>query len=192
MRQKNTPNDPQRRAKIVDATVALIYAGGYASVTARAVAEKAGVPVGSVSYHFSSVKALLVEAAHHIAEQRIASLSQWVSLANGDDARAVTDSLAELIHRQLTSERELTVASYELSLAGLHDADLREIACSIEDALEAAISRATEGIPGINPARIASLAEGLQLRSLMRSEPPSVEELRTVLKGFMVKSDSIQ
>ena len=57
MREKNTPDDPERRERIVTATIELLQDGGVVAVTARAVATRAGVPLGSVSYHFTSVRA---------------------------------------------------------------------------------------------------------------------------------------
>lgn len=183
MRPKNTPNDPERRDRIVVAAMGLIAEGGCAAITARAVAERAAVPVGSVSYHFASVKALLLEAARRVADERAASLAQWACSAADGGESGLADSLARLIHCQLTEGRELTAASYELALAGIHDIDLRSVALSVENALEEAIAAAGRGVPDIDPAAVASLAEGLQLRSLLLAEPPSLEELQKSLSA---------
>ncbi|MFI7677398.1 TetR/AcrR family transcriptional regulator [Actinophytocola sp. NPDC049390] len=51
------------RRKLLDAAVALISERGWGAVSTRVVAERAGVAPGLVHYHFSSVQALLSEAA---------------------------------------------------------------------------------------------------------------------------------
>ena len=69
-REKNTPNDPERGERIVTATMNLLREAGVASVTARSVAARAEVPVGSVSYYFDSVKGLLLQASRELLNQR--------------------------------------------------------------------------------------------------------------------------
>src|SRR5699024_3686889 len=110
-RRKHTPNDLERRQRILDATIALLEGGGAPAVSARAVANRAGVPVGSVSYHFASVRALLLEAARHVAEAREASLREWSRQVTPE---TVIARVAELIHTQITSGRSLTIVAYEL------------------------------------------------------------------------------
>lgn len=53
---------PDTRTQILDATLALIAAGGIDAVRYREVAERAGVPLGSVSYHYPAREALLAAA----------------------------------------------------------------------------------------------------------------------------------
>lgn len=174
-RAKNTPNDPHRRDRIMDATVDLLLADGIRAVTARAVASTADLPVGSVSYYFPSVRDLLLEALGKVYRSRQESLSSW--------ARTVTDStvhrrLAELTHHQITEGRALTVLSYELEIQGLRDPDFALIGDSftrtVEEHLRAHLS-------DDEARRLVATVDGLQLQSLFLSDPPTVDELYQVL-----------
>ncbi|HEX6382829.1 MAG TPA: TetR family transcriptional regulator, partial [Acidimicrobiia bacterium] len=64
----------QRREALLRAAIELLGETGVRSVTHRAVAERAGVPLASTTYYFSSVKELVEEALKlHVAE-RVADL----------------------------------------------------------------------------------------------------------------------
>lgn len=55
-------NDPQRREKIVAATLEAVKVHGIHAVTHRKIAAMAGVPLGSLTYYFSGIEELLTEA----------------------------------------------------------------------------------------------------------------------------------
>lgn len=179
MRQKNTANDPARRARIIVATITLIERAGIASVTARAVAESAQVPVGSVSYYFDSVRALLLEASRNIIEQRVETLEQW---RKDVTTATVIDRLAVLIHHQSTSGRALTVVAYELYILGFRDLEFRDISrmsiVSLRTCLE-------DYLPPEAAAHLAAVADGFQLESLFELEPPSLDRVRTVFDAVL-------
>lgn len=54
--------DPERRARIIEATLEVVELHGVAGTTHRRVAAAADVPLGSMSYHFEGIEQLLVEA----------------------------------------------------------------------------------------------------------------------------------
>ncbi|MGL4723683.1 MAG: TetR/AcrR family transcriptional regulator [Scandinavium sp.] len=56
------PNDPQRRERILQATLDTIARHGIQAVTHRKIADCADVPLGSMTYYFSGIDALLEEA----------------------------------------------------------------------------------------------------------------------------------
>lgn len=60
--RKGRPNDPQRRARILQATIDLIASEGVHATSYRAVAARAGVPLGSVTYYFADLETLIVSA----------------------------------------------------------------------------------------------------------------------------------
>src|SRR5690625_7125788 len=76
-RAKNVPNDPQRRERIIAATMRILQEEGVTGVRARAVAARAEVPLSSVSYHFPSVRELLLEASRRVAALRTEGLRSW-------------------------------------------------------------------------------------------------------------------
>lgn len=48
-------NDPQRREKIIQATLEAVKLYGIHAVTHRKIATLAGVPLGSMTYYFSGI-----------------------------------------------------------------------------------------------------------------------------------------
>src|SRR5699024_9502005 len=156
-RTKNTPNDPERRARILEATVGLLQDDGVSAISARAVATRAGVPVGSVSYHFDSVRALLLEAARSIIKLREASLTSWGRTVT---APTIHEQLAALVHTQITTGRAITVVASALSLRGLR----------------------ARHVPEADARHLATLADGLQLHSLFRRPAPGPDELAAALR----------
>jgi len=60
--RKGKPNDPDRRARILRATLEIIGAEGVHAASYRRIAAQAGVPLGSATYYFSDLPALIVSA----------------------------------------------------------------------------------------------------------------------------------
>ncbi|MFF1553237.1 TetR/AcrR family transcriptional regulator [Rhodococcus erythropolis] len=60
--RRGKPNDPGRRARILQATLEVIKADGVAGVSYRGVAAHAGVPLGSMTYYFPTLEGLIVDA----------------------------------------------------------------------------------------------------------------------------------
>ena len=177
-RPKNTPNDPQRRQRILTATMELLQDSGIASVTARSVANRAEVPVGSVSYHFDSVKGLLLQASHELLGRRTAQIAEWDYPSTG--GAAVLKQLAELIHHQVTTGRALTVVSYELYLLGLRDPDFQQVSAHTVGTLR---KKLLENFSSEHATHLAAVADGYQLQALFDQEPPSVESILTTLRA---------
>src|SRR5699024_4633975 len=115
-RAKNVPNDPQRRARIIAPTTRILQEEGVTGVRARAVAARAEVHLSSVSYHFPSVRELLLEASRRVAALRTEGLRSWSAQIT---AETIIRCLAEQIHAQITSGRAVTVIAYELYILGL-------------------------------------------------------------------------
>jgi AcrR family transcriptional regulator len=66
---RRTPNSEETRARLLRAAAELIAESGWGRVTTRAVATRADLPHGAVSYHFHGKQELLTEAALHVFEQ---------------------------------------------------------------------------------------------------------------------------
>lgn len=60
--RRGKPNDPGRRARILQATLEVIMAGGIEAASYRGVAAHAGVPLGSMTYYFPTLEGLIVSA----------------------------------------------------------------------------------------------------------------------------------
>lgn len=183
MRQKNTPNDPDRRDRIVTATIHLLQDSGIAKVTARAVADAAGVPVGSVSYYFDSLPSLLLEASRRVMEQRHQTLAVWRKTVT---AGTVVERVAELVHHQLTDDRALTVVAYELYILGLRDSRFREVS---DTSIRVLREHLADFCSPTRAAQLAATADGFQLESLFQPSPPSLAEVIAVLVDASASQD---
>jgi AcrR family transcriptional regulator len=73
------------REAIIGAALAQVSAGGYASATVQAVAERAGVAVGTVYRHFPSKSELFAEVFRRASERELAVVIE-VSAADGRPA----------------------------------------------------------------------------------------------------------
>ncbi|MEU1899509.1 TetR family transcriptional regulator [Nocardiopsis dassonvillei] len=60
--RKGRPNDPQRRSRILHATLDVIRSQGVHAASYRRIAAQAGVPLGSMTYYFPDLDGLVVAA----------------------------------------------------------------------------------------------------------------------------------
>ncbi len=100
------PNDPQRRERILQATLDTIAAHGVHAVTHRKIATCANVPLGSLTYYFSGIEALIEEAFSLFTAEMSAHYQQgFVGVTNQEQA---CDAIAELIFSaQVTTARNM-------------------------------------------------------------------------------------
>jgi AcrR family transcriptional regulator len=96
----------QRRAAtrlvLLDATVACLLEVGYAGVTVRLVAERAGVSQGALWHHYATKDELIAGAVRHLldrtASETLAVERQAAGVVEGERLAAMLDRLYEL-HR---------------------------------------------------------------------------------------------
>ncbi len=100
------PNDPQRRERILQATLDTIAAHGIHAVTHRKIATCANVPLGSLTYYFSGIEALIEEAFSLFTAEMSAQYQQgFVGVTNREQA---CDAIADLIFSaQVTTARNM-------------------------------------------------------------------------------------
>src|ERR1700756_5424675 len=87
-----TPKGERRRHALISAAAALLSEGGFDAVRHRAVARRAGLPLASTTYYFSSLDDLLVQAVEFIgtqeADQLRARLAKLTRRRRGGGATA--------------------------------------------------------------------------------------------------------
>ena len=166
-----------RREEILEATLRVIGRSGREAVTHRAVAEEAGVPLGSTTYYFDSRDDLLGQALEHVA--RIET-ERHVELGRELRTARTPRQLADMLLDQLIAEiedRDAYIAEYELWLEAGRRPDLREAATSWCDAVQLAVAGAMEKLGSTDPAADASLVvaaiDGLGERVLAREDDPA-------------------
>ena len=164
-----------RRDRILDAALRVLAEQGTRALTHRAVDAAAGLPPGSTSYYFRTRATLVAGCVTRLLEL---DLEQDVpaaeaAIAHGEDvARALVDVLVEVGVRMASAERHRTLARYELSLAGVRDADLRAELVRGGDVIRqrGAELLARVGVidPGAAAAEVAAVLDGLVHTALVR------------------------
>lgn len=177
----------QRREQILEATLRLIGRSGRQAVTHRAVAEEAGVPLGSTTYYFDSRDDLLGQALEHVSAQEV---ERYDGLAEELRQLSTPAELADRLLSGLVSsaqDRTAYIAEYELWLEAGRRPDLREAAQSWCNAEQRAVAGALEHLGSTDPRADASIVvatlDGLGERVLAREDDPAkaATELRPEL-----------
>ena len=180
-----------RREQILEAALRVIGRDGREAVTHRAVAEEAGVPLGSTTYYFDSRDDLLGQALEHVSAQEVERYGRL-----GEELRSVKSGreLADRLISELVAaaeDRVAYIAEYELWLEAGRRPDLREAAQSWCDAEQRSVAGALEVLGSTDPAADASLVvatlDGLGERVLAREEDPAAaaKELRPELRRLV-------
>lgn len=158
------------RARIIAATLLLVGSDGIAAITNRRIASRAGVSLGSITYHFPSQTDLLRAALTSFVDDEttrlrdIADTYRSSTLSVGEAAHIADSVAAELA---FTSER---IAPFELYVRSGRDPALRSATKQCWDAyddLACAVLTAL-GVPdaeAVSPMLVATIT-GLQLRRL--------------------------
>ncbi|MGH9040462.1 MAG: TetR/AcrR family transcriptional regulator, partial [Acidimicrobiia bacterium] len=121
----------RRREALLRATIELLGETGARSVTHRAVAERAGLPLASTTYYFSSVSQLIEEALKlHVAE-RVAEL-QALAMAVAEPGASAQDIAERLAARLVERAPGVLVAQYQMYLEAARNPALRP---AVADAL---------------------------------------------------------
>src|ERR1700744_698889 len=126
-----TPKGERRRYALVNAAAELLSEGGFEAVRHRAVARRAGLPLASTTYYFSSLDDLISSAVAHIGTMEVAQLRAQLSTVSR--RRRSADTTADLLVDLLVgseSETRLTeqlISRYERHIACARLPGLREI-----------------------------------------------------------------
>jgi DNA-binding transcriptional regulator YbjK len=112
MTQRSRRNDPTRRQRIIDATLAVITDHGTAATTHRRIAGAAQVPLGSVTYYFATLEDLLTAAFLQLAEQSSAAFRARLEIAT--DRATACSAVIDIIANQVWGEPRTLLLSYEL------------------------------------------------------------------------------
>ncbi|MYR44852.1 TetR family transcriptional regulator [Streptomyces sp. SID5910] len=158
--------DPRRRERILDAALDLIAEEGLAQVSHRRIAARAGVPLGSMTYHFSGMDQVLREAFGRFTDHIVAVFDAHLAApADRDQARhAVTDlvhALSEGSPRDLALTQELyTLAARRPAYRELTHEWMRRSRTHLEKHFDPDTAR-----------QLDALIEGLTLHRALAREP---------------------
>jgi DNA-binding transcriptional regulator YbjK len=169
----------RRRDALLRATIELLGETGAKSVTHRAVAQRAGVPLASTTYYFASVNELIEEALKlHVAE-RVAELSGMAAVAlgaTGASAQDIAERLAEVL---ASAPTPILVAQYQMYLeAGRNPALQPAVAQALsafEDLAAGVLAALGAREPESTAEAFVALLDGFALHRLARPRDPARE-----------------
>ena len=170
----------QRRVALLRAAIELLGETGVKSVTHRAVAERAGVPLASTTYYFRSVNEIIEEALKLHVTERVAELESLAEVALHASGASVTQ-IAERMAAVLVAARTPTlVAQYQMYLEAGRNAVLQPAATEALAAFEGLIIRILTALGAREPEVAAeafhALFDGFALHRLARPRDPETED----------------
>lgn len=95
MTAASTPKGERRRQILVATAAELLAEGGFDAIRHRAVAERAGLPLASTTYYFSSLDELVSAAVEHESRRELAIGRE--RLEELTEASRSTDALVEVV-----------------------------------------------------------------------------------------------
>ena len=177
------------RQRLLDAAADLIPERGWAGVSTRAVADRAGLAAGLVHYHFTSVQELLSRAALGVMRRTAAEMG--ASLAGTGDRAALAAALAGSLE-PFTGTDSVSVLFVETYLAAARDAGLRagvaEVITQFRADLASRLARLGVAEPAGTAAVLGAAMDGLVLQRAL--DPTlSVAAVRPVIERMLLTTE---
>jgi DNA-binding transcriptional regulator YbjK len=143
-----TPKGERRRSALISAAADLLREGGFDAVRHRAVARRAGLPLASTTYYFSSLDDLLLHAIEYTGTLELAQLG--ARLARISRRRRGVESTAEVLVDLLLGDgpsrgiSEQLISRYERYIACARQPWLRDVQRRLRQERTAAVVAALE------------------------------------------------
>ncbi|MEU1182695.1 TetR family transcriptional regulator [Streptomyces sp. NPDC005820] len=165
--------DPERRQRIIDAAIRVVGRKGLAGLTHRSVAAEADVPLGSTTYHFTTLDDLMTAALRQANEGFAKVVAARGALS--DPQADLATELAAWLGEWLAGDRTGVELEYELYLAALRRPALRPVAAEWADAMAALLTPRTDPLTA---RALVALMDGICLQVLLTDTPYDEEYAR--------------
>jgi DNA-binding transcriptional regulator YbjK len=173
----------------VCAAAELLCQGGFDAVTHRAVAERAGLPLASTTYYFSSLEELIETAVEYLGTTEVAQLRDRVKALprRRRGAEAAADLLVDLLARE--PDREQLISRYERYIACARHPAMRGVERRLlkqrVDAVGEAMARSgRRARPDMMTALLYSV-DGAVVSALVDDQDGPRESVRATLVGVI-------
>ncbi|KAA2260107.1 TetR family transcriptional regulator [Solihabitans fulvus] len=194
MTAASTPKGERRRQALVEAAADLLVGGGFEAVRHRAVAERAGLPLASTTYYFTSLDELVEAAVEHHGR---------VELANGKDRlaglaaeRCDTDRLVELVldlllgpQREGEADAEAVLLRYERLVATGRRPYLRplmrRLSRELHELLLEIFDRSGHAVDSARVEELIALVDGTVVNALLEIHPDPRGAARRMLRTHL-------
>jgi DNA-binding transcriptional regulator YbjK len=166
---------PVRRHAIARAGARVLRSSGIEGLTHRAVAEEAGVPLGSTTYYFTSRDDLLHAAIEHATDTSIRWLQEWGAANAGGD---ITVALPQMLHEYLTEHRAMAILDIEIYVLAARRPELQALTSRWTASF---IEVLTEFVDREVATHVAATFNGLLLRGVASALPTPLTDLVGIL-----------
>ncbi|WP_238007300.1 TetR family transcriptional regulator [Dactylosporangium sp. AC04546] len=169
-------HDPDRKDRIVDAAIEVIAEHGVAGTTHRLIAAAADVPLGSLTYHFTSLDDLRAQAF-----RKHAQLMSAVYAAHFDGVATreeFVEAVTDLIHGDAGADTHDWAIAYELYLAALREPSLRDVT---EHWMRTSRSVLERFVDPTTARGVDALIEGLVMHKTLSTSPVPREQIRAIV-----------
>ncbi len=173
---ENGRNEPDRRQRIVDATLAVIAEEGVAGTTHRRIAASAAVPLGSVTYYFDTLDTLIRTAFLQLAEQSSAAFGE--RLAQAKDRDTAKAAVVSIIAESIWATPRTLLLSYELyAYAARHPA----VAAVMQRWMQNSRSALERFFDPLTARALDALVEGIGIHNSIDTAPLEAEEIEILV-----------
>ena len=173
--------DPERRSRIIGATLEVIAKYGVAGTSHRIIAKSADIPLGSMTYHFKGMEELLNEVFSNFAEKGASYLRQRMGKARSADE--ALDMLVEVATDNIWASQKNMAVLYEFYSSAVRAPALRSVLHRWNQATQDCLQQHFT----IQASRsIHTALEGILLQRYLDPEDAmSAEEVRLMFLGVL-------
>lgn len=172
--------DPNRRDRIIDSALDVMAEVGVAGTTHRLIAKKAGVPLGSMTYHFQNMEEVIWCAFEKFAtglQRRVEEQLRTVP-ADGD----VVAGILSLVNRGTPPEQQRdTLLTLELYILAIRDPKYGNLVQLWIASTRAALAQI---FSNTHLEVIDALIEGFLIHRTFSAHVPSETEIRNAFRAL--------
>ena len=191
MTAASTPKGERRRKALVAAAVELLDEGGFEAVRHRAVAERAGLPLASTTYYFSSLDDLVRAAVESEGKQELAAARARLEelTEQSRSADAVVELMLDVLlgHGSRGGGAEAVLLRYERLVGSPRRPYLaplmRELTAEVHDLLAELFSRSGVEVGRERLLELIALVDGAVVNALIESDPDPRDAARRMLRA---------
>jgi DNA-binding transcriptional regulator YbjK len=186
-----TEKGERRRAALAAAAAELLRTGGFDAVRHRAVAEKAGLPLASTTYYFTSLDDLVVAAVERSGRDELADVRVALdALPPGAGTDAVLELvLDQLLGRESRDNPEAVILRYERFVGAGRRPYLtplmRDMRREFDALLVALLARAGVELDARALLRLVAVVDGTVVNSLIEADPDPRAAARAALHDVL-------
>jgi TetR/AcrR family transcriptional regulator, regulator of biofilm formation and stress response len=173
-------HDPGRRDRLIDAALTVIAERGVAATTHREIARVADVPLGSTTYHFTSLEQVLAEAFTRHAET-VARVFDG-RLGAAQNRAAAAEAVITLVSDDLLGSHHDLVLTVELYVAAARNPALKAVTQAWMRRSRQALERHFDATTA---RELDALIEGLVLHSALSTDPMTPDQIRHAIHRYL-------